>query len=387
MLNWKFNPPRGPIGLDIGERWIKAVQLSADASRIHAVVSVARTPGENASLTAHECRRLVTILSRRGFLGRRAVVAVPSGAVMSSILELPPPTSPAPRHEIARTELADAHRRDPQAMEVDFWDIPAPARRTEGSPAMAAGCTHEDAERLLDPLERAGLRVEALDLPCWAVARLAAAAPSTSDHDSAALSDQTAGQDHESGHDSEAAPHAASIVAAVDLGWSSATLILLHQGTVVYERNLPTAGLHHLATSLEKQHRFQPDVIEYLLRDLGFGVGDTTDDDLALLRKVRGPFDTHFTSLGQELSLSASYAQHQYPQAQVQQVVLTGGGAAVPGVESYLAGHLECPVRALSPLDRLACHPALHDEAGSPTLAIAAGLAMHDLKEVARCAA
>lgn len=373
-MNWTLNTQRGPIGLDIGDRWIKAIQLSGDGVRIEAAASIARlSPAEADAppLAVAEAQRLIGILRRRGFVGRRAVVAVPARSVMTSILELPPAGSGAPRQQIACAELAEAHRREPTGMEVSFWDIPKPARPVEGAPAMAAGCTHGDAEALIDPLQRAGFQIDALDLQSWAVARICTRLSGLQSTAEMACN----------------VPPAAGMIAAVDLGWTSATLMLLHCDTVVYERNLPAAGLRHLATALERSHRFGPDVVEYLLRDLGFGGDAESPDDADLLLKARGQLDAHFDGLGQELRLSISYAQHQYPAAPVDHVVLTGGGAGVPGLADYLAAHIDSPVQSAAATEAIRCDASLQADAASPSLTVAAGLALWNGKEAAQCAA
>lgn len=370
---------RRPIGLDIGDRWIKAVQLDADGTRIAAAASIQRRvqpTGEADAFTVDDARRLAGVLRRRGFIGRRVVVAAPPRAVMTSLLELPPRGCGAPLAQIARSELAHAHRRESDAMEVAFWDIPQSTRPTEGTPVMAAACAHADAQALIDPLEHAGLRVEALDLHGWAVARMvqrrATPEPPTPADDATNAADTN---------------DPTGMTAAVDIGWSSATLILLHGPSVVYERSLTAAGVRDLAAAVTRTHGFAPGVVEYLLRDLGFAAHAASPDDADLRLKAIGQFEAHFEGLAQELRLSMSYAQHQYPRTPVRHVVLTGGGAGVPGLGEHMDPLIDCTVAALSPADVLPCGDALRAEAGSPALTVAAGLALWDEKGAISCAA
>lgn len=360
-MNWKRGWSRGPIGLDVGERWVKAVQLSRDAKpRMLAAAALPRDaapPGDVQPLhplSNEEVRRLKTVLARRGFGYGSIIAAAPGACVFTSVLDLPPRSSGAPLEQIARTELAHVHRREPATMEVAFWELPKPARTGEGVPAMAVGCSHDDALRLIEPLERRRLNVSVLDTQGWALAR--ACGP---------MMEEDGG-----------------MVAAVDLGWIAATLVLLHQGAVVYERQLGSLGIRTLSEALRKEHGYTPEVIDFVLRDAGFGDGGGAREARAVA-KARGTLEGHFDTLKQELRLAVSYAQHQYPQAAVTRIVLTGGGAGIPSLDSHVAASLDVPVQRLTPGVIVDCPPSLAREADDASLAVAVGLALYDGKGAA----
>jgi hypothetical protein len=54
------------------------------------------------------------------------------------------------------------------------------------------------------------------------------------------------------------------IVAAIDLGWNAAQLVLIHQNVVVYERALADGGMAGLYATLIDQHDVASDVVDYL---------------------------------------------------------------------------------------------------------------------------
>lgn len=364
-MNWKRGLSRGLIGLDVGERWIKAVQLSGDPKpQLLAAATLPRDaapPGDPQPLhplSDDEVRRLKAVLVRRGFGHGAIIAAAPGACVFTSVLDLPPRSSGAPLEQIARTELAHVHRREPATMEVAFWELPKPARGGEGMPAMAVGCSHEDALRLIEPLERRRLNVAVLDTQGWALARACES-----------ITRQDGG-----------------MVAAVNLGWLAATLVLLHQDTVVYERQLGPLGLRSLSESLRKGYSYSPEVIEFILRDVGFTDGGGAREARAVA-KARGNLESHFDALKQELRLAVSYAHHQYPQAAVTRIVLTGGGAGIPGLDTHIASALDAPVQRLTPGEIVDCPPTLAREADDASLTIAVGLAMFDGKGIASCLA
>ncbi len=352
---WRLPPTltarRGPIGLDLGGRYIKAAQLGYDGqTRLVAGIAIPRLhPGPD--IDDEEVRRLRQVLQRRGFTGRQIVMSAPAQATMTSILTLPPRQSGAPLDQIARSEMAHAHRCEPETIEVAHWELPQPARAVDGVVAMAAACPHDAADPVLDRLERHGFDVIGLDLAGWALARVA-----------------------------RRSPHAAEgIVALLELGWDSADVVLMYDGVVVYERQMSSAGLAPLSRMIGRDHAFDAEVVDYLLMKVGFELDSRgQDEDWRLFLKVRGMLETHFESVAKELNLALTYAQHQYPSSSVSQLLLLGGGAAVPGVADHLAGQLEVPVHGLTPAQVLDGCELATTEAENPAMMMAVGLADYE---------
>ena len=119
----------GPIGLDIGARQVKAVQLASvgrDGRRVLAAASFPRaTP--NQPRDADEAARVAEVLDRQGFVGRTVVVGLGPAQLMSSMLELPARAPGVPIEQIARMELARVHGRDAAGFEFAQWEVPSPA--------------------------------------------------------------------------------------------------------------------------------------------------------------------------------------------------------------------------------------------------------------------
>ena len=106
---------RSPIGIDIGTRRIKAMQLDRAGTRICAAAIMQRL--ESAAVpSSHEVARLAATLDRTGFAGNRIVLAVPPDMLISDVLELP--KSAVQLEQLARMEVARAHRCAPDAVEV-----------------------------------------------------------------------------------------------------------------------------------------------------------------------------------------------------------------------------------------------------------------------------
>lgn len=365
-----------PIGVDVGARTIKAVQLGrerwgAGGWRVTAAAEMSRDAGANTAtqqqpgeppkpthvVTGVEVQRLMGTLERQGFSGSDVVLAMPNERVFSSMLELPPRSSQAPIEQIARMEVARAHRFAPDSFEMGCWDLPAAARATKQTPVLTVACTHADAESVIDPFEKEGLSVTALDVRAAALAR--ACAPLL-------------------------AVDAAGIIGIVDLGWTGATLSLMHQGVAIYGRTLGDCGISKLYHTLATRLGLEMEVIDYLLADSGLtreGSGAAPEAGKATPVKGKNATDAagliaaHFEAAVHELEVSLSYAQHQYPDTPLSRLLVVGGGGCIRGVTGHLRATLGIEARAIAPMDVAQPTPAVSEKCASPALTAALGLA------------
>src|SRR5437773_9923003 len=99
-----------PIGLDLGSRQVKAVQLSRGPDGgwvLSASATFPRAQANTAStIDVSEARRIADVLFRRGFVGNELALAVPDDKLLTANLELPPRSNEIPLDEIARGEFA-----------------------------------------------------------------------------------------------------------------------------------------------------------------------------------------------------------------------------------------------------------------------------------------
>ena len=356
---------RTAIGIDVGSRTVKAVQFGRDSWGDGAwrVVAATEFPRGDASIPApsnaagaaasvlrrEDVNRLAGTLERQGFTGSDVVLAVPTERLTTNVLDLPPRSSQAPLEQIARMELARAHRCAPDSFEMGSWDLPAAARAAKATPVMAVACSHADAAAVLDPFESEGFNVRALDVRPCALAR--ACEPMLGAGD--------------------------TITAILDVGWSAATLSLMYQGVVIYGRTLGDGGVSKLYQTLSGRLGLEADVIDYLLAESGLGDAGT----LASPAQRKAPVDAagliaaHFEATVQELKVSLGYAQHQYPETSVSRVLLVGGGACIRGVAAHFSGALRIETRTVAPADVAPSLPSAAALSGSPALTLALGLA------------
>ena len=381
-----FGAARTPIGVDVGARAVKAVQLKPlpdNRWAVAAAASIPRSLAEDATLAGpqsaavtpplaeSEVERLHDVLGRQGFRGSALVLAIPSSRLLSASLELPPRASNAPVDSIARGEFARAHKLPLEEPNFEFahWELPAAARGGKTSQAMAVGCTHADADALLRPFDADGLDVVALDVEAWALAR--ACGPL-------------------------AAP-AGRVTALLDMGWNACRLVVVHHRTVCYTRLLTDAALRHLHRAVGQHLGLEPEITRHVLEDASLwnaaGDGGAADakpeggaGESSPAADVRRIVWAHFDAMVAELRISFSYAAHQYPDAPLQRLLLSGGGAMIPGAAEYLEAALGVEARVARPADVAACPAGVAPASVAATSMTALGLALFAEVEQAEAA-
>jgi type IV pilus assembly protein PilM len=355
-----------PIGLDIGTSRIKAAQLrrAGNGWELHAFAAIPR-PVEGAAFDATEAGRVNDVLFRQGFEGNRVVLAVPDGKLLTVNLELPPRNQEIPLDQIARAEFARSVKTESDPFEFAYWDLPAPARATKSTHVMGVGCRHLDSEPIVEALEMAGFEVAAIDVEAAAVTR-------------ACASMLTGPQE---------------ITALVDLGCSAVRMFVIHQGVVTYRRSLGGHGMRALRATVADQIdvKDDPEVLDYVLEEVSVSddppIAATPRDSKAshnlAIEQAKRVIRAHFDAVLSEVKTSLSYAAHQYPDAPVKRLLLTGGGASLSGLSQYLGSILNVETRAVRCADLVAGAGSIGaddiDRAAAYTGALAIGLAQVQL--------
>lgn len=334
------------IGLDVGSRRVKAVQLArgGPGRRLTACASFPRV-GSEAIPSQAELRDILSILRRQGFAGRHVVIAAPGDKLRAGILELPAKAAGVPMEQIARAEFGRVHKLDVNATELAWWELPAASRAAKGTTVMAVAYPHADAEPHVGAFEAAGFRVRAVDTPTSALAR--------------GCLPLTAGK---------------RSFGALELGAAAAVLVLVRDGVVVYERRIPDAGMDRLFTTLETRLGAGREAADHVLREVGLSHAEPANDAADRFAAARELIAKHVDAAVAEVQRTLAYASHQYADAAVEALLLCGGGACVPGLRDYVAAHVETAVQVAAFDQTLACDDDVRRRVG-PYLACAAGLA------------
>ena len=243
-MRWFTGVFRTPIGVDVSDGQIAAAQLRRrhGAWCVEALSAIDRTHlGDPVGV--EEARQLRSVLERQGFRGNDVVLSVPTGSLLTGILDLPPRQSGAPVDQIARMELSRMHRVQGDSFEVSYWALPESPRSSSSSQAMAVACSHDDANAVLDVFEDAGLNVLAMDAQIKAAAR--ACRPAL-------------------------APEPASTGILV-IGWFTVSLAIITRNLITYERLVPDMGLGTLVGAVAKKYSLDHQGARRVLLEAGLG--------------------------------------------------------------------------------------------------------------------
>lgn len=349
-MSYWFGKTRSPIGIDVGHRFVKAVQLRGSPGRwsIHRTL-VDRRAHPDQPFTGRDAGHLLLALNGKGFSGRDTVLAVPDDRVLTGNLELPPLKSKAPLEQIARVELARIHQCDPQGLEMACWGLPHADRTGKTTPMMAVACPTTEATNLLETFEAEGFKIRALDVQACALARACRLK-----------------LDPES-----------SVGMILDVGWSATRLVVLYQGVVVYERLLRDGGIRHLVESLAAQLHIKPQSAESLISDVGLEDPDTPEAMEPTRRAdARLAMVQYFDAVAEELQLSLAYTVHRYRDVTVNHMLLVGGGAGIAGLAGFLSRVLGLKLTRVQGTDLAQVRPD-SDVSGTEAIVAALGLAQH----------
>lgn len=346
-----------PIGIDIGSKYLRAVQLQrvGNTWRIEAATAIPRSTSDG-PIGQEEAWRFAAMLDRQGFTGRNVVLAVPDDVLLGSILKLPPRESGAPLDQIAKMEMARIHRCEPASFEMASWDLPATGPNNDATQVMISACSRQDSNRLLDVFESAKLNAVALDTGAWSIARACSPLITT----------------------------ASNITTILDLGWGLGRLAVLYNGVIIYERTMPEAGIKLLSDALIQRTDLGVEMVDLLLLgtvpDLSNGQAVGKSGHEASLRIM---VNAHVDAMIEELKQSFSYALHRYPGEADQQLLLVGGGASIPGMSQGLADATGIATRPINVSDLAQCPDDLTPLCNSPAFVKALGLAMHSMATIA----
>lgn len=330
-----------PIGLDIGSSTIKAVQLRRRGGALEtaASVQIARVGDPAAPIDEREVARIESVLYRRGFAGSRITLAAPRSALFSAEVETPARGRDVPIDAIVCTELARVQRVELDSFEHTSWDLPSAGRRQTSNAVMAVGMDRAGLVETIDCFEGVGLRVVAVDLPGLALARAARASAPDAD---------------------------APFLVVADVGHAAVSITVLHEDTLVYEREAPGGAMERLVRRIADRTGVDVDIAEALLHSPGIEDADATT--LALVAD-------HANLIAEDVRASIAYAAHRYRTEPSAVVVACGGGAGLVFAGQRGADVLGAPVRVLRPSAITSQHEREPDAGDHPAFVLATALA------------
>lgn len=346
--------PAGPIGLDIGARCLKLVQMQRGRDgAAHRVASVCEVPTEFWQDWPRHAQSIVPIvrdaLRSGGFTGRQAVGCVPDLMLEYRNMRLPGATTKELQAEI-HTQFGDHLGLEPDRFETrfynggDIWESDTPRREI-----IAMAASQSALRDYLGVLRRCGLTPLALDATPGALARTldtpAAAAPG---RDGARL--------------------------LLDLGHRWTTIIIADSGEVRFVRRIE-AGLGSLDIDAAGRLGLQASEVEQNRRQLAHSPASVRPE---IARAIAVASQHQAQRFAREIARCLQYYGITFRRGRPGAGFVFGGGGLEAALLRVIADQTDLDLRRFEPPIE-ASQDASHD---SPCmLALATGLALYDETE------
>jgi type IV pilus assembly protein PilM len=315
-----FPAQRGWLGIDFGSQCIKLAQIErSNGSYRLAAKWLLGYPNDTvptrASTQASAWKE--TIASFRGlarmFQGRKCAVTLPMSLVDARSFEIPRGHALETRGMV-REELAADLGQEPEELACDFGEMAS----DNGDPALmrvlALAIPQSFALELGKDLLRTRLECQAIDgIPCALARAVALLAP----------------------NDDEP-------VAAIDLGYTSSSLVVVQSGEPRFFRSLRGVGLQSLTAPLRKELQLSAEECRQLL--LRFGIPARGQPVTAAAQATQQHLAHGLDTLTSEIQRTLSYVGQQYRRLAPKRLWLFGGGATIRHLPSFLEDKLQLPV-------------------------------------------
>ncbi|WP_022882701.1 type IV pilus assembly protein PilM [Gryllotalpicola ginsengisoli] len=340
------------VGVDIGSDALRAVELTDNGKGrpvLHRYHELELPEGAVARGEVSEPHTVATALkqlwARAGFKSKKVVLGVGNQRVLARDLTVPK----APLKRIRETlpyQVQDLLPVPVGDALLDFY--PVSEGEGEGGPVVHGLLIAAVKEAVLDNVkaaQSAGLAPENVDLIPFALVR--------------ALVSRT---------------EPTGPVAVVDLGASATTVVIAVDGVPKFVRIIPS-GSSDLTSALAQRLEIPADEAERVKRRLGLAAQVATVEEH---RAVQVIYDVGNEILA-SLRNTVNYFTNVHPDSPVRSIVVTGGGAALPGFLKGLADVTRLPVSFGDPLTNVSVAKSVDAQQLSDarsTLSVAVGLAL-----------
>ncbi|MDI6739898.1 MAG: pilus assembly protein PilM [Candidatus Edwardsbacteria bacterium] len=350
------------VGLDIGPSCVKIAVLTAQGNRL-AVQSLIRAPLDRAHGLPSEGERNASIAEtiRAAFAGldpglRRVATNLSGAYAVSRTFTLPV----MPRSELLRHIVDNAPKYLPVGTEIEDMIIDVQIQREtissgqEAAQVILAVGRKEMIQIQLSLLEQAGLYPSCLDASAISLFNAVALHP-------AVLSGKT--------------------VAVVEIGHSQAKVMVIRDGMLSFITEL-THGSRMIDDRLRENRDLNDEQIINLKRHLS-SLEELPANGEESVTGAGVPFTELQTMLedfnkqtAQEISRVRKFLKDE---SAWEQVILTGGAAAIPGLAQVIRQEIGCPAEVLKTIPGVIAGPSQRDQI--PEFSLAIGLALKKVQQ------
>jgi type IV pilus assembly protein PilM len=360
-----FSPfgKRSFVGIDIGHHFIKVAQIEKSAggfkvSKYGEVATPTDAVKESVIIDAPAVGAAIRqALRENDIKANTAIVAVSGGSVIVRPVRIPKMSEATLRKSIK----FEAGRYVPSSVEDSFveFEIIGEVDDTQMDVLIVAA-PRDVVESRVKACEAAGLEVDCVDVEPFAAYRaLVESDPTSQWHD--------------------------KTIALIDIGGSSTSMSVVTQGVFAMARSLPQGG-QTLTDALKAYFRLSEEDAESgkAQLDLAELVDDATPRENPPLRVVQPHIDDLIREVRRSLNYFQSGGGENAPKSKaVEAIVLSGGGARLPGIADYLGHKLGIPAVSLGLYD----NPTFASSATEPSkgleLGVVTGLALRPYTKAA----
>ena len=336
------------IGVDISSTSVKLIELSESNGRMQVEAYASEPLPENAvveqSISDEEAvgNAIKKAIARSRTSTKKAAVAVAGSAVITKVIQMGADLS---EDEMENQIAVEADQYIPYPLEevaLDF-EIQGPNKNNEAQvDVLLAACRKETVELREDALEIGGLESNVVDVEAFCVERAYQLLVPQLESD-------------------------VETVAIIDIGANMTTLSVLNEGAIIYTRDQMFGG-HQLTEEI--QRRYGLSTQEAMRAKVEGGLPDDYEAE------ILEPFQE---SVVQQVSRSLQFFYSSSQFNDVDQVVLAGGTAALPGLAQLVQEKIGTPAVVANPFVNMTLGQKVNAQAlanDAPSLLIACGLAM-----------
>jgi type IV pilus assembly protein PilM len=334
---------RESFGLDIGTSAVKVVQLR-EASGGWTLTALASVPVPPDVITEGVIKDPPVVIdaikeavAKAGIRCREAAIGIAGRELITKKVQMPE----VPPKELREAVQLEAEHHIPFAFDEVFLDYHVVSRRGGLMDLIVVAVKKSKVNEYVAVVEEAGLKPVVVDVDGFAL-----------------------GNQFEVNHPEDSG----EAVALIDVGAAVMKTNVVRAGASMFARDVPFGGNHYtqaiadrLHVTFEQAERTKVGELTDVAPDAIVPALEAVSRDLSL--EVRRTFD-YFGSTSDS--------------DRIGRIVMSGGGARLPGVTEHLSSTWGIPVEVARPFDRIDVEAGLLEEAtkAGPALAVAVGLAL-----------
>jgi len=349
-MSWFNRGQPAVLGIDISTAAIKLLELSQSGAR-YKVESYAVAPLPQDAVVDKNIANIDVIanaikvaIKQSGTKNKQACVAVAGSSVMTKIISMPGSLS---EEEMEEQILVEADQYVPYSLDevnLDFEVQGVTEHNPEMVDVLLAASRRENVEDRVEALEKAGLKTNIVDVEAFAMEN---AFSLLADQLPDSIDNQT--------------------IAIADIGATVSTLNVLYAGRTVYTREQGFGG-KQLTDEIQRRYGLSYEEAGLAKRHGGLPDSYITD--------VLDPFKK---AMVQQIARSLQFFVSSSANRGIDNIVLAGGCASIPGVEKLIEQELGTPAYVANPFINMALSNKVKPQSLSndaPAMMTACGLAL-----------